>query len=74
LIGWLVGRGGTQSTVQEQKNVVNSMRTNTEEIATKVERNTSIGFWTYFIFFQAVFLAAFVWWKKVRDEQNKKFL
>ncbi len=58
----------------DQKNMINNMKSTTQEIASHVERNTSFGFWTYFLFFQALFGIAFVWWKKVRDDQHRKYL
>jgi len=48
------------------------MRSNTEQITTQIETSGSFGFWTYFVLFQLMFGVAFMWWKKYRDDQNKK--
>jgi len=39
-----------------------------------VEKNTSWGFWTYFLIFQVLFWGAFILWRRSEKPQEKKFL
>jgi len=47
---------------------------NARELLDQLEQSSTWGFWTYFLIFQVLFWAAFVWWKKTQDDKSKKFL
>lgn len=44
------------------------------ELKELVERSSSWGFWTYFLIFQVFFLVAIVWWKRAKDDKEKKWM
>jgi len=46
--------------------------TKSEELSSLVEKSSSWGFWTFFIIFQVFFGMAFIMWKKMNDEKNRK--
>lgn len=48
--------------------------TKNTELRSLVERNTSWGFWTYFLIFQVLFWGAFILWRRSEKPQDKKLI
>jgi len=61
-----------EMTKEQQKSIEQSMRKSTEQISSTIESSSTFGFWSYFLIVQVVLGIAFMWWKKYRDETNKK--
>lgn len=58
-----------EGTAAEQRNLGAAFRTQTEELRSAIAHSGSVGFWTYVVFLQFIFFAAFVMW---RQSQNSR--
>jgi len=65
-------RSKVDNASRQQSNLEQNLKSKTEDLAGKIESSGSFGFWTFFVLFQVMFGVAFMWWKKFRDDQNKK--
>eukprot|EP00027_Filamoeba_sp_ATCC50430_P012517 CAMPEP_0168569900 /NCGR_PEP_ID=MMETSP0413-20121227/16427_1 /TAXON_ID=136452 /ORGANISM="Filamoeba nolandi, Strain NC-AS-23-1" /LENGTH=525 /DNA_ID=CAMNT_0008602473 /DNA_START=190 /DNA_END=1767 /DNA_ORIENTATION=+ len=61
-------------TKNSQASIEQNLQRNTDQLQSTIQSSTSFGFWAYFVFFQLLFGIAFMWWKKYRDEANKKLI
>jgi len=61
-----------EATKQSQQTIEEKIKDNTASLNDTIERSTSFGFWTFFILFQCIFGIAFMYWKKYRDDAEKK--
>jgi len=57
---------------QSTKTVVDTLKQDTQNLASTIEKSTSFGFWTYFLFIQAIFFFGYLWWRKHKEDTNKK--
>jgi len=57
---------------RQQSSLEQNLKTKTEDLAGRIESSGGLGFWTFFVLFQVMFGVSFMWWKKFRDDQNKK--
>ncbi|EFA84523.1 Putative chemotaxis protein [Heterostelium album PN500] len=59
---------------KDTQKIASTLQVNANEIASTIEKQTSFGFWSYFLFVQAIFIFGFVFWRKYKDENNKKLI
>eukprot|EP00771_Trimastix_marina_P004006 gnl/Trimastix_PCT/732.p1 GENE.gnl/Trimastix_PCT/732~~gnl/Trimastix_PCT/732.p1 ORF type:complete len:514 (+),score=176.58 gnl/Trimastix_PCT/732:37-1578(+) len=69
----LINVGGSiESTNSEQQQLRQSIQSSQQNLAKDLKKSSRWGFWTIFFLFQFVLLCVYVFWKKNRDEQNRK--
>eukprot|EP01133_Synstelium_polycarpum_P006413 gene6413-7440_t len=64
----------SDATSKDTQKIASTLQVNANEIASTIEKQTSFGFWAYFLFVQAIFIFGFVFWRKYKDENNKKLI
>jgi len=65
---------GVEQTKESTKQIAGNMQQSQQDITNTIEKHTGFGFWSYFMFVQAIFIFGFIWWRKHRDDANKKLL
>jgi len=68
----LTVHGSVEASTKEQDMIRHSIAMNQKQFAEQIKSSTKWGFWPWFIVFQFAFGVAFIWWKKNRDETQKK--
>eukprot|EP01113_Clastostelium_recurvatum_P008722 TRINITY_DN1413_c1_g2_i2.p1 TRINITY_DN1413_c1_g2~~TRINITY_DN1413_c1_g2_i2.p1 ORF type:complete len:609 (+),score=218.58 TRINITY_DN1413_c1_g2_i2:77-1903(+) len=63
---------GIETNHQNTRSVVDTIKEDTKLLGATIEKSTSFGFWTYFLFVQAIFFFGFLWWRKHKEDANKK--
>jgi predicted nucleic acid-binding Zn-ribbon protein len=65
---------GVEATNANSKRIADNLNQNTQDLANTIEKRTSFGFWSYFLFVQAIFIFGYIWWRKHREDANKKLI
>lgn len=67
---WLVH----QQTQKSTRQIAENLQQNAQDITQTIQQSTTFGFWSYFLFVQAIFLFGYIWWRKHREDANKKLI
>jgi len=61
-------------TNQKTADLHNMHNTKASELRYKIEKSSSWGFWSYFIFFQVILIGAVVMWRRSQEKSEKKYI
>ncbi|KAM9996779.1 hypothetical protein ACTFIZ_001698 [Dictyostelium cf. discoideum] len=63
-----------EASTRDTQKISSILNSNADELANTIQKHSSFGFWTYFLFVQAIFIFGFVFWRKYKDDNNKKLI
>eukprot|EP00026_Physarum_polycephalum_P017110 Phypoly_transcript_18212.p1 GENE.Phypoly_transcript_18212~~Phypoly_transcript_18212.p1 ORF type:complete len:256 (+),score=55.13 Phypoly_transcript_18212:85-768(+) len=63
-----------EQTQRSTRQIAENLHQNAQDLTQTIQQSTTFGFWSYFLFVQAIFIFGYVWWRKHREDANKKLI